>query len=151
MDAVFSRWTALLLATEQGNRPFSEAQAIVETLRQTILQSAVEGDLCEELLETLFDEMFDILDVDVEDGSVEEVSRLLCQLASDSKEGKLERIQPLLAANRQPAHVSDSYMDVSSTLQVEEKDAERERTTHPTRMMDEEGFIPVLRRGRRRG
>jgi len=96
IDTLFSRWTALGLALDHWNRPAEECRQLVDTLQQAILQAAQDNQLCTDFLETLFEETFDILQVDIEDGSIEEVASLLCTMFQDCLQGNRESLNKFL-------------------------------------------------------
>ncbi|GJD12136.1 Ribosomal RNA large subunit methyltransferase E [Galdieria sulphuraria] len=107
IDTLFSRWTALRLALEHWNRPTDEGQALLETLQQAIIQAAQDNELNTEFLETLFEEAFDILQVDVEDDSIEQVSCLLFDLGKDCLQGNMEIVNTFLI--QRPLHTGATF------------------------------------------
>ncbi|EME28102.1 ribosomal RNA large subunit methyltransferase E [Galdieria sulphuraria] len=163
IDTLFSRWTALRLALEHWNRPTDEGQALLETLQQAIIQAAQDNELNTEFLETLFEEAFDILQVDVEDDSIEQVSCLLFDLGKDCLQGNMEIVNTFLI--QRPLHTGATFSSgldssvseivrnhqTSTTMCIgaSEESMSTELTTSAF-MTDEDGFQRVQRRHRKR-
>ncbi|GJQ10764.1 hypothetical protein GpartN1_g2555.t1 [Galdieria partita] len=153
IDTLFSRWTALRLALEHWNRPTEECRALLETLQQAIVQAGQDNELSREFLETLFEETFDILQVDVEDGSIEQVSCLLCDRWKDCLQGNMETLMHFLNHRvHTGTHLVSSVWD--NSFQVHDHQAptmyslpeESVETSDST--IHEDGFQRVQRRHR---
>lgn len=142
---MFSRWTALRLATEQGDRPWEECKSLLDTVQQVIIEAAQDKQLCEELLETLFEETFDILSVDVEDGSIEEVSHLLYSFVVDSTQGNWEKMQSFLNQKSTSTENGKSHMEVLSSLAEQgQHDASSSCVKEQPMMVEESGQGPIV-------
>eukprot|EP00741_Cyanophora_paradoxa_P021475 tig00021352_g20731.t1 len=159
---VFSRWTVLSLALEQGwggrDGP-RKAEEMMELVLRMLERDPNTSP--GEIEEVLHDELAERFSTQAEDGSVEEIAALIVNLFQDCRNGKYERLNALMAAPAAPTtqcvpapaggDSSDSEEeeggDEGSAAAGDAMDVDdgAARSARPPPTMDEEGFTLVER------
>eukprot|EP01116_Phalansterium_solitarium_P011805 TRINITY_DN275_c0_g2_i1.p1 TRINITY_DN275_c0_g2~~TRINITY_DN275_c0_g2_i1.p1 ORF type:complete len:194 (+),score=40.94 TRINITY_DN275_c0_g2_i1:64-645(+) len=164
--AVFSRWTVLCLAVEQGWGGRNSAQK-ADDLLQSVVEMFASGErvYADELEDVLFDSIENDFNTTAEDGSVEQVARQLTTIWHKASQGDLTMLHSTLAANPQKGSLAsvhkhdpaddDSDEDDSSDDEDAPSPAPAQPDTmdvEPTPTVDPDGWetVPSRRGGKRR-
>ena len=141
--AIFSRWTLLRLAVDQGWADGDEAQkadALVTRVLEMVAPSVRRVPDESEIADVLHDSIEGTFNAQAEDGSVEEISRTILRLRAECSEGNVANA---LAYVQQQA----PSLDASQGREDEAGEAEEVvPAPAPLPVSDEDGFETVQRR-----
>uniref|UniRef100_A0A7S1THZ6 Pre-rRNA-processing protein TSR2 n=1 Tax=Compsopogon caeruleus TaxID=31354 RepID=A0A7S1THZ6_9RHOD len=160
VSALFLRWTALQLAVEHGS---SGANFVARDMLATLLaltesSQGTEDFPNETAVEMLYDG-FDRMEVDVEDGSVEEIVSLVRELRKSTRQGDFSLCDQLVSRAQQvgldaPIRLAlESNSNAGPPQEAENggsMDVDERRDEWKERIIDEDGF-ELVRRGRKPG
>ena len=144
--AIFSRWTLLRLAVDQGWADGDEAQkadALVTRVLEMVAPSVRRVPDESEIADVLHDSIEGTFNAQAEDGSVEEISRTILRLRAECSEGNVANA---LAYVQQQA----PSLDASQGREDEAGEAEEAVAPAPAPLpvIDEDGFETVQTRRR---
>ncbi|KAG6516886.1 pre-rRNA-processing protein TSR2 homolog [Zingiber officinale] len=156
ISLMFSRWTALQMAVENGwggQESRSKSEELVSTVLSWFSQS--KGPLYIDDLENMLEEnMEELFNTEVEDGSIEEVAEELVIMHEDFLKGnyesieKLRRLGPIATSVAQSKKIVDYDSDEVSEMIVDESNASDMVVEKPKseRVPDEDGWSTVTSR-----
>ena len=143
--AIFSRWTLLRLAVDQGWADGDEAQkadALVTRVLEMVAPSVRRVPDESEIADVLHDSIEGTFNAQAEDGSVEEISRTILRLRAECSAGNVANA--LVYVQQQAPS-----LDASQGREDEAGEAEEEVVAPapaPLPVIDEDGFETVQRR-----
>ena len=145
--AIFSRWTLLRLAVDQGWADGDEAQkadALVTRVLEMVAPSVRRVPDESEIADVLHDAIESTFNAQAEDGSVEEIARTILRLRAECSAGNVETAT---------TYIQQAASDLSSSVGREDEAGEAEEVVvapapAPLPVIDEDGFETVQTRRR---
>ena len=142
--AIFSRWTLLRLAVDQGWADGDEAQkadALVTRILEMVAPSVRRVPDESEIADVLHDSIEGTFNAQAEDGSVEEIARTILRLRAECSAGSVATAT---------TYIQQAASDLSSSVGREDEAGEVEEVVAPAPaplpIIDEDGFETVQRR-----
>jgi len=145
--AIFSRWTLLRLAVDQGWADGDEAQkadALVTRILEMVAPSVRRVPDESEIADVLHDSIEGTFNAQAEDGSVEEIARTILRLRAECSAGNVATAT---------TYIQQAASDLSSSVGREDEAGEAEEVVvapapAPLPVIDEDGFETVQTRRR---
>ena len=144
--AIFSRWTLLRLAVDQGWADGDEAQkadALVTRILEMVAPSVRRVPDESEIADVLHDSIEGTFNAQAEDGSVEEIARTILRLRAECSAGNVATAT---------TYIQQAASDLSSSVGREDEAGEVEEVVAPAPaplpIIDEDGFETVQTRRR---
>jgi pre-rRNA-processing protein TSR2 len=146
--AIFSRWTLLRLAVDQGWADGDEAQKaneLVERVLELVAPTVRRPPDESEIADFLHDAIEGTFNSQAEDGSVEEIAQTIMRLRAECAAGDVANAQAFIAAATAASDLGASVGREDEAGEVEEA---APRAPAPLPVIDEDGFesIPARRR-----
>ena len=145
--AIFSRWTLLRLAVDQGWADGDEAQkadALVTRILEMVAPSVRRVPDESEIADVLHDSIENTFNAQAEDGSVEEISRTILRLRAECSAGNVATAT---------TYIQQAASDLGASVGREDEAGEAEEVIvapapAPLPVIDEDGFETVQTRRR---
>ena len=158
ISALFVRWTALRLASENSEGPKPGRQIARELLDATIsLALDPKVNHPADTFESLFYDRFDRMSTDVEDGSLEQIAREVCRIRDAAARGDFGPAQEAVIRTEK---VMGKKLKDSSSIRVEkphiatpdrsmDKKSSEAHGVSSAGPVDDDGFTLVVKKNRR--
>lgn len=149
ISIILSQWTALRIAIEHSLAPESSMQELSQLVYEFFM---TEKQVYWDELAGNFDEYFlETFNMELEDKSSDSISKHLCLLFSELKEGKEDEYAKIVAAGKKNVAVCEKDESSDSEDEMDEAmEVDVEPLAGPSEpVIDEDGFELVQRRRRR--
>ena len=153
VEAILKNWTALQLAVSQGSAG-AQSQEIANWMVDATVQWFSDNKELEpyEVRDFFDDIISQEMNFSVEDGSTDEIGRLMCDFYSkcktNSEEDVLKAIRTLPKCDLAKCKVEESNLPVDVSSQISEKMEQLATTPEPKPQPDPEGWEVVTRKKR---